>query len=151
MFYGAYGSNLNKSQMAWRCPGASEAGTAVLKDYRLMFKGSKSGAYLTVEKEKGYEVPLGIWEVNEDHVKSLNRYEGFPDFYYIKEFNLKCNDGKRHKVFVYIMHEDRKLATPNSYYIKVCQEGYRDFGFDEDILIDAIFYSRRGENEEDNT
>ena len=43
-YYLAYGSNLNVRQMALRCPTAKPVGTAVIKDYELLFKGSKTGA-----------------------------------------------------------------------------------------------------------
>ena len=46
-YYLAYGSNLNMEQMHYRCPGAVPLGTAELEGYRLLFKGSKTGAYLT--------------------------------------------------------------------------------------------------------
>lgn len=48
-YYLAYGSNLSVAQMAQRCPDAVYVGTAVLTDYQLLFKGSQSGNYLTVE------------------------------------------------------------------------------------------------------
>ena len=47
--YLAYGSNLSLEQMAYRCPHAYPVGTATLPDYQLLFKGSKTGSYLTVE------------------------------------------------------------------------------------------------------
>lgn len=143
MLYAAYGSNLNVEQMKWRCPDASIVGTAVIKDYRLMFKGSKTGAYLTIEPEVGCSVPVGIWRVTEADIEALNHYEGFPTFYYKKAFNLLCSDGKRHKVFAYIMHENRPIGIPNSYYIDTCERGYYDFGFDADTLYQAIDYSTR--------
>ena len=37
-YYIAYGSNLNVQQMRMRCPNASILGTAVLKDWELLFK-----------------------------------------------------------------------------------------------------------------
>ena len=43
-YYIAYGSNLNVQQMRWRCPGARIIGTSELQDYRLLFKGSKTGS-----------------------------------------------------------------------------------------------------------
>jgi gamma-glutamylcyclotransferase (GGCT)/AIG2-like uncharacterized protein YtfP len=144
MLYAAYGSNLNKYQMLWRCPGASKAGTAVIKGYRLMFKGSRSGAYLTIEKAKGCEVPVGLWNVTESDIKNLDRYEGYPNFYYKKTFVAECSDGKRHRIFAYIMHEERPLGIPSQYYVDVCTEGYGDFGFDLDVLKDAIEYTARG-------
>ena len=68
-YYIAYGSNLNVRQMRMRCPSARIIGTASLKDYELLFKGSKTGSYLTVEKE-----------VTVQDEKALDRYEGFPTF-----------------------------------------------------------------------
>ena len=47
-YYIAYGSNLNTEQMEFRCPTARPLGTAILRDRRLSFRGSKTGAYLTV-------------------------------------------------------------------------------------------------------
>lgn len=60
LYYLAYGSNLNIRQMALRCPTAKPVGTAVIKDYELLFKGSKTGAYLTIEPKVGAEVPVAV-------------------------------------------------------------------------------------------
>lgn len=49
-YYLAYGSNLNVQQMKYRCPDAKSVGTAWIHGYQLMFKGSKTGSYLTIEK-----------------------------------------------------------------------------------------------------
>ena len=145
MYYLAYGSNLNVEQMSFRCPDAVKIGTAVIKDYRLMFKGSKTGAYLTIEEAPGYEVPVGVWRVTGADIEALNRYEGYPTFYYKKAFNVLCSDGRRHKAFAYIMHEDRPLGLPGDWYIDVCLQGYRDFGFvHTKPLIAAYDFSKEG-------
>ena len=44
-YYIAYGSNLNVPQMRMRCPHATILGTANLKGWELLFKGSKTGWY----------------------------------------------------------------------------------------------------------
>ena len=137
-YYLAYGSNLNIRQMQMRCPGAKPVGTMVLEDYELLFKGSKTGSYLTIEKKKGGKVPVGIWQVSEEHEKALDRYEVFPAFYYKKE--IPITEGR--KAFVYIMHEDRPLGIPSAYYIDVCRIGYQDFGFDETYLFKALKKSK---------
>ena len=62
-FYLAYGSNLNVRQMKLRCPTARVVGTAEIKDYELLFKGSQTGSYLTIEPKKGGIVPVAVWEV----------------------------------------------------------------------------------------
>ena len=141
-YYLAYGSNLNIAQMQFRCPDAVVAGTAVIPDYELLFKGSLTGAYLTIEPKQGSQVPVGVWEVSRADELKLDRYEGFPSFYYKKEIRIPVADirtgkTKLHDAFVYIMHEDRKLGVPTSFYMRTCLEGYKDFGFDTDFLFDA--------------
>lgn len=148
-YYIAYGSNLNITQMRHRCPGALVVGTGYINDYQLLFKGSKTGSYLTIEKAEGCKVPVAIWKVNEEHEKTLDRYEGYPDFYYKKEIEIDFISIKRKlphhsKAFVYIMHEDRKLGIPSSYYMQTCLEGYDRFGFDKRYLLKAFIISKEG-------
>ena len=147
-YYLAYGSNLNVRQMMIRCPSARMIGTATIEDYRLMFKGSKTGSYLTIEPEEGCSVPVGVWEVSEADELALDRYEGFPTFYYKKEMELpitgiRTGKVRRRKAFVYIMHEDRLLGVPSNMYMRICMEGYMDFGFNYDTLWEAYEYSRQ--------
>lgn len=142
-YYLAYGSNLNRAQMARRCPGAKPIGITVIPDYELLFKGSKTGCYLTIEPKKGGIVPIAVWEVNAENERSLDRYEGCPTFYYKKELRLPVKrfaSGRtvQTNAFVYIMHEERRLGLPSSSYLYGCLKGYRTFGFDPEILYDAF-------------
>ena len=75
-YYLAYGSNLNIPQMRHRCPTAKVIGTAEIKDYELLFKGSKTGYYLTIESQKGAKVPVAVWEVKQGDEANLDVYEG---------------------------------------------------------------------------
>ena len=147
-FYIAYGSNLNVRQMRMRCPDAVIIGTAFIPDYRLLFKGSKSGNYLTIEPHSGSQVPVAVWAVSARDERNLDRYEGFPDFYYKKGYPLEVKlseTGKIRKLtaFAYIMHEERKLGIPTSAYIRTCVDGYRQFGFDLKHLRKAMDISER--------
>ena len=147
-YYIAYGSNLNVGQMKSRCPDARIIGTSVIKDYRLMFKGSKTGSYLTIEQAKGCQVPVGVWSVSESDERNLDFYEGVPTFYYKKEMLLPIKgiiSGKirNRKVFVYIMHEDRLLGTPSPSYLRTCLSGYKSFEFNPDYLFHAYEYSTK--------
>lgn len=142
--YIAYGSNLNVEQMMCRCPDARYFGTAEVKDYELLFKGSLTGSYLTIEPKAGGVVPVGVWEVSESDEQSLDMYEGYPRFYYKKSMRLDIDTGhgiESHEVFVYIMHEKNPLGVPSAYYVETCLEGYRNFGFDRKILNDAVMRS----------
>ena len=71
-----------------RCPSARIIGTAEIPDYELLFKGSKTGSYLTVEPKTGESVPVAVWETTEEDEAALDRYEGFPAFYYKAEMKL---------------------------------------------------------------
>ena len=113
-----------------------------------MFKGSKTGSYLTVEPEQGCKVPVAVWEVTAEDELALDRYEGFPTFYYKKEMLLPIKGIRSGKIrwrntFVYIMHEDRPFGVPSKFYMKTCLSGYRSFEFDSRYLAEAIRNSRR--------
>ena len=147
-YYLAYGSNLNIRQMKFRCPTAKIMGTTVIKDHELLFRGSRTGSYLTIEPKEGASLPAAVWEVTADDIESLDRYEGYPSFYYKKEMTVTYTGiasgvKRRRKVFVYIMHEDRPVGIPTERYVDACYWGYREFGFDPEILFDAVDRSRR--------
>ena len=147
-YYIAYGSNLNVQQMAWRCPGAKVAGVGTLEDWQLAFRGSKTGSYLTIEPKAGSDVPVGVWEITDQDEQALDRYEGYPNFYYKRVFGIRIQDietGRKKDVnaMVYIMREDRPLGQPTLFYVKTCAQGYMDFGFDMKPLIDAVRCARK--------
>ena len=141
--YFAYGSNLNVDQMTRRCPGAVAIGTGKIKGYELLFRGSKTGSYLTIEPKKRSYVPVLLWEITDRDKLSLDRYEGFPAFYQIEyhEVEITPLDGSApflQKGFVYVMDMTHPLGRPSDWYYEVCLEGYRRFGFDEKLLAKAL-------------
>nr|DAH06868.1 MAG TPA: hypothetical protein [Caudoviricetes sp.] len=145
-YYLAYGSNLNTVQMSLRCPTARVMGTAILEDYELVFKGSKTGAYLTVEQKQGSKVPVAVWSVGDSDEQALDYYEGYPKFYYKKEMTvtftgIKSNKKRTRTAFMYIMHEDRPVGVPTFKYVQTCLDGYRIFNFDIAVLMQAVDYS----------
>ncbi len=141
-YYIAYGSNLNVRHMQRRCLDASPIGTAVILDYQLLYKGSKTCAYLTIEPKKGGIVPIVVWEISYEDEKKIDVYEGWPTLYYKKMLHLpvKKNDGKIVELdaFVYIMHEENPIGIPTPFYTRICEEGYKHFGFDLKILEYAL-------------
>ena len=71
-YYIAYGSNLNTDQMLYRCPEAEVVGTGYISKYELLFKGSKTGAYLTIEPHPLGRVPVAVWKVTAADEKALD-------------------------------------------------------------------------------
>ena len=135
-YYIAYGSNMDEVQMGWRCPYAKLVGTSEIKDYELLFKGSQTGAYATIEPKKGSIVPILVWSVTESDEARLDRYEGYPIFYYKKELPVIIN-GDEITAMVYIMDERRKIGVPSRSYYRILEEAYLKFGFDYSILENA--------------
>lgn len=142
-YYIAYGSNMDKEQMAYRCPTAQLLGRTELEDYRLLFKGSKTGAYATIEPEEGSRVPVLVWIIEKEDEKRLDRYEGYPVFYYKKDLEINL-DGKRVTALVYIMDESREYGKPSERYYGVLERAYRKYGFPMEILTEA--YKISGKN-----
>ena len=143
-YYLAYGSNLSTAQMAGRCPDAVYVGMAEIADYQLLFKGSQTGSYLTVEPKAGKKVPVLVWRISERDERNLDRYEGYPEFYYKREITVEMKsltDGMplgKIDALIYVMHEERTLGCPTLRYYKVCLEGYNRFGFPSVILEQAL-------------
>lgn len=134
-YYIAYGSNLSESQMAYRCPTAKVVGTSILKDWRLLFDGPAS-----IEKYEGYKVPILIWEIQPEDEKSLDRYEGYPSYYRKEMLDIEVN-GKTINAMVYIMNTNKE-HIPSDYYYRVLEQGYERFGFDKNILEQALLESK---------
>ena len=87
--YLAYGSNLNLRQMKFRCPTAKVVGSAVLEDYKMVFRGARRSGVATIEKCKGFKVPVLIWKITPLDEIRLDRYEGYPYFYRKEYFDVQ--------------------------------------------------------------
>ena len=131
-YYIAYGSNLNVGQMRMRCPHATILGTANLKGWELLFKGSKTGSYLTIEESEGGTVPVVIWEVTATDEAALDRYEGFPSYYIKEEWPVHMGDSSEIKGMIYIMNMIRQ-SPPHSSYYKGIEDAYRKLGLRSQI------------------
>ena len=135
--YIAYGSNLNLPQMKHRCPTAKVVGASEIKDYELVFRGSRHSAVATIEPCEGSTVPVLLWNIKPEDEKSLDRYEGYPSFYGKEDMDIML-DNKNISAMVYIMTPGHKFGEPSEYYLKAIQDGYTDAGFDIDLLHDAV-------------
>lgn len=146
-YYLAYGSNLSVTQMAHRCPDAVYVGMASIKGYQLLFKGSGSGNYLTIEKKRGRSVPVLVWRISADDEAALDIYEGCPRFYYKTMMKVEVQSLMDTTslgtvdALVYIMHEERLKGCPTHTYFDTCMEGYLRFGFPDSLLERAVIDS----------
>lgn len=139
--YIAYGSNMSEAQMAQRCPDATLAGTGRVNGYELLFKGSLTGCYATIEKKADAFVPVVLWRISAADEQRLDAYEGFPRFYYKKTIPVET-DGGTIRGLVYIMHEERRFGEPGDWYYQNMERDYLKFGFDLSVLRLGLRNSR---------
>ena len=132
-YYIAYGSNLNKEQMAYRCPDAKPVGTAILQDYRLTFRGNSHTGVANIEPEHGSSVPVGIWQISAKDEAALDIYEGYPHLYRKERLTVEL-DGKQITALVYVMTGNRPAALATDLYFYTILQGYKDFGLDKHVL-----------------
>lgn len=142
--YMAYGSNMNQERMMERCPTAKILGSAILKSYRLLFRGENAGAVATIEKQDGGILPVVIWEITPSDEIALDRYEGFP-FLYRKEYIKLKFGGKQIEALVYILNDGRPLGLPSRYYYEIIKKGYETVKLDIKILNSAVQVSSKKE------
>lgn len=136
--YVAYGSNLDKKQMKYRCPLARPVQSGYLDNWQLIYRGSKTGAYASIRYKKGCRVPVGIWEITAHDEKFLDMYEGYPSFYQKKNIYVHLEDGSGVKAMVYIMRSDAAPGVPSKQYMRTILRGYADFHLDENYLIESL-------------
>ena len=140
----AYGSNLSEARMRQRCPGAEVFGTSVIVGYRMLFKQSMTGAYATIEQDANCCVPVLIYKMTADDEQKLDRFEGYPKYYYKREFLLPVwgMGGRKKKLrrncIAYIMHEYRLLGEPDEDYFDLLDSGYERWGFGKEPLVKAL-------------
>lgn len=133
-YYIAYGSSLNLGQMSKRCPTAKVVGTGIVKDYQLIF-----WRVATIVPKKGSNVPIAVWEIDDDCEEALDMYEGYPHLYRKEHIDVEINTQVL-KGIVYIMNYG-KLQKPSRTYFQIISDGYDDAGLDKDALFDALKHS----------
>jgi gamma-glutamylcyclotransferase (GGCT)/AIG2-like uncharacterized protein YtfP len=85
--YAAYGSNMDATQMAQRCPHSPQRGTGWLEGWRLTFGGEDigwEGALATVVEDAAQRVFVVLYDVPESDARTLDSWDGATLGYYRK-------------------------------------------------------------------
>lgn len=135
--YIAYGSNLNKRQMQYRCPDAELAGIGALPNYRLEFR-----RVLTVIHCPGSSVPVAVWKISRKDGQNLDIYEGWPHCYRKENLRVDFSDGTGCSAMAYVMNSGY-LSPPSASYYKIVAQGYEDCSLDKRALFLALRASQK--------
>ena len=90
-------------------------------------------------------MPVAVWEISEADERSLDLYEGYPDYYLKEEWPVYMDDGTETVGMIYLMNRIRKMPPRDSYYEGIAG-AYRSLGLEEQIgtvLEPALERSRR--------
>jgi len=130
--YLAYGSNMNRAQMARRCPKARALRAIVIDDARLVFRGVAD-----IEHCAGASVPVVLWEITADCERSLDKFEGVAGGVYEKKL-IPLDNGEQ--ALTYVMCSNG-IAPPTREYYERIKQGYADFKIDPEPLDVALKHS----------
>ena len=125
--YFAYGANLNKHNMAYRCPDAVPVESFYLPGYQLVFSG-----VATIVPDPAGCVAGALWAISDADEKSLDAFEGYPALY--RKETIKFDDLE---FMVYVMNSSWP-SEPSLNYVMTIAEGYQDWALDVTYLSDAI-------------
>jgi len=81
-------------------------------------------------------VPVLLWELEPSDEKSLDRYEGYPNFYRKEYFELEIN-GEICEAMAYVMNGGQ-INVPSETYYNGIEKGYIDNGLDTDYHEKAL-------------
>lgn len=131
MYYFAYASNLNRKQMLERCPDSKPESIATLPNYKLVFVGWSRqwrGGGASIRPFQGEKVIGAIYEISEQCLRRLDRYEGYPHNYNRFNVNVFTEDGEPVQAVTYIKAGQSEETQPSPQYLSIIQQGYKDWG-----------------------
>jgi gamma-glutamylcyclotransferase (GGCT)/AIG2-like uncharacterized protein YtfP len=127
MYYFAYGANLNRQQMLERNPESTPKFVATLPNYKLVFVGWSRqwrGGMASIKPYRGEKVLGAVYEVSEQCLKKLDRYENSYNRLKVTVFD---EDGQPFEAITYIKSGQSEEEKPSAEYLSVIQQGYRDW------------------------
>lgn len=132
-YYAAYGSNMNKEQMAYRCPNSTEEMVGYAVDYKLEFC-----THANIVPEENAETPVLLWKIDPKDWHYLDQYEGYPSYYRREEIDVDVN-GERVKAIAYIMNDNcRRPSMPTESYLNNMMNDYKRLGLDPTPIATAM-------------
>lgn len=144
--YFAYGSNMNLSQMAFRCPDAEVVGPVRVDGYRLVFCGNTGGTGVaTILLQPGFHVDGLLWRIDETAEQNLDHYEGYPYLYKKEEITVHGQGLPAQKAMVYTMNEPYRSqpALPSEQYLHGILRGCKQNGISQRPVMEAVKWTEQ--------
>ena len=108
--YFAYGSNMNIVRMRERGIRFSKREWAVLEGYRLVFNKiasrNRMEGYANIVEDRGNYVEGILYDIADEDLKKLDKYEGYPQHYDRKKLKVRLVNGETVKAVVYVAQQE---------------------------------------------
>ena len=137
MFYFAYGSNMNWTQMQRRCPSSRFVCAARLPGYRFAIgrhSRLRDCGTATILQEISSEVWGVVYDVSETDLLAMDRFE---DGYGRNELCVYSMNGNQAslKVMVYVAPEEAEVPLPTLEYKRLMLEGARHWRLPDEYCL----------------
>ena len=117
-YYFAYGRNTNLNDMEHRCPGAVRIGNAWIDGYAFKWRSAADIELAT----DNYVVGV-LWALTDEHLASLDRFEGFP-MYYFRQRVIAKTAQQEYVSWAYMLVVQGDESIPKDEYRTALFEGY---------------------------
>lgn len=108
IYYFAFGSNINTERLKERSVNFVDIKSGFIKGYKLAFDkkalGKQGQTYANIQKSENSIVEGILYEVSEQCIKNLDKFEGVPNHYIRKEIDVFTKN-EIVKAWVYIANE----------------------------------------------
>ncbi|MDJ0269122.1 MAG: gamma-glutamylcyclotransferase [Aigarchaeota archaeon] len=144
--YFAYGSNMASRRLAERNVKPARRIPAILEGYELVFnKRCGSGICANIEPNTGSRVYGALYTITQRELKTLDRYEGYPENYTRRIVRVHGRDGQQYYADVYVATELYKVEgqRPRDDYLSYIVDGLFELGWDEEARRVAEKYGYR--------
>ena len=128
--YFAYGSNMDVNQMAERCPGAIQAGVAVLPRHRFLINARGVATIVPDLTERVYGL---LWSLSPKHVAALDGFEGVAIGHYQRRYLSVSAHGLPRLALVYVA-VNSEPGPPRPGYVEKILVAARGLGLPEEYL-----------------
>jgi len=140
MYYFAYGSNMNFAEMKKRAQDSKYLKRVKLEGYKIIYDGyslNRKGAVANIIKNMGSTVWGALFEVDDECLQSLDRYEGYPKSYQRKSLAVQDDQGNKYSAIVYLRKPLTK-GKPSDKYREIVLQGARNCGLPEEYINNFI-------------
>lgn len=117
--------------MGERIPMARKRFSATLPNYRLVFGGYSRiwrGGTASLQASSGDRVLGGVYEITEQELAQLDKYEGYPAEYKHIMLMVYPDIGGPVEAVVYIRPRQVAETKPSAEYLACIRQGYHDWG-----------------------